>query len=65
MRDAEKLRLSQSLHFLSSNGVDGFSTPPPAHMGIPPYHHLDPAKVHGKLKDSLNSGQFQNKTRIF
>lgn len=48
MRDAEKLRLSQSLHFLS-NGVDGFSTPPPAHMGIPPYHHLDPAKVHGKI----------------
>ena len=32
------------------NGVDGLSQPPPAHMGIPPYHHLDPSKaVHGKL----------------
>jgi hypothetical protein len=33
------------------NGVDGLSQPPPAHMGIPPYHHLDPTKsVHGKKR---------------
>ncbi|CAL8126744.1 unnamed protein product [Orchesella dallaii] len=53
IQNAEKLR--QSL-FLSSNGVtvDGFSTPPPAHMGFSsPYHHLDPAKVHGLSRSPM------------
>jgi len=35
----------RSLPFFS---MEGLSQPPPAHMGIPPYH-LDPTKsVHGK-----------------
>jgi len=38
------------------NGVDGLTQPPPAHMGIPPYHHLDPSKgVHGKMLSLENS----------
>ncbi|CAG7785328.1 unnamed protein product [Allacma fusca] len=36
------------------NGVGELTQPPPAHMGIPPYHHLDPTKaVHGLSRSPM------------